>query len=724
MAVLTACSNLLPTPPSGETPQPTDYPVSAEAVVAFVDAINQQDYASAFNLLDQPSQTQLQDADHLQLAYTNARLTAGATQVTYAVRGGLLTKGAQATTLLEATWHTPLLGEFNTSSTLTMTWQTDSWRIVWTRDLILPGLSSGVLSLKRNTPQRGSIYAADGSALAVLAEGFTVGVRRQNIKDAAEEDAMLDVLSKATGLSKDKIKARYADQPEDWFVPIGNLDEDTMTQYSTDLAQFDAVSAEPHYTRRYLQGTLAPHVAGYVGPIPPEQLESYKQQGFTGDETIGLSGVEGYMDQTLAGSPGGELQLIDSAGETHIVASHPFTPSRDITLSISPTVQLNAQKLLGKRAGAIVVLAPASGAVLAMASYPTFDDAVIGQAASQADRQGLMSDPAKPLLNRAIQGTYPPGSTFKMVTMAAGMGEAVTSPNDVFNDPGYWDGLGNAYRKTCWLRSGHGRITLQDGLTASCDVVFYTVGKRLDDKGPSLLSEYGKRYHFGMLSGIDLAGESAGLMPDPDWKQQNTGNVWTSGDTVNLSIGQGYMLATPLQIAQMTAAIANNGAIVRPHVVAEIEGRDPLPPETITGTVVGQLPVTAEGLQAIQKGMIGVTTNARIGTTYFRFSNFDYYVVDQRIVPGTSLNSKQRAAATKFVVAGKSGTAQAPGPQDKPFAWFTAYAPADNPQIVVTVLLENAGEGSTVAAPLVRQMIESYFGLSVSATPKDSQVTD
>ena len=724
LVVLTACSNIIHTPSPSSTVLPTDYPVSAGTVVAFVDAINQQDYTSAFNLLDQTSQAQLLDAGHLQLAYTNARLTAGATQVNYELRGGLLARGAQATTLLAATWQTPLLGTFSTSSTLTMTWQTDAWRVAWTRDLILPGLADGVLSLKRDTPQRGSIYAADGGALAVQAEGFTIGVRRQDIKDSAEEDAMLNVLSKMTGQSQAKIKARYADQPADWFVPIANLDEDTVTQYSGELSQFAAISAERHYSRLYPQGTLAPHVVGYVGPIPPEQQDSYKQRGFTGDESIGLSGVEGYMDEVLAGSPGGELQLIDSQGETHIVASKPFTPSRDITLSISPTIQLSAQKLLGTRRGAIVVMAPSDGSVIAMASYPTFDNTIVGQSANQADRQELMNDPSKPLLNRATQGTYPPGSTFKMVTMAAGMGEGVTSPSDVFNDPGYWDGLGSAYRKTCWLRSGHGRITLQDGLTASCDVVFYTVGKRLDDKGSSLLSEYGKRYRFGMPTGVELTGESAGLMPDPDWKMQNTGNAWTSGDTVNLSIGQGYMLATPLQIAQMTAAIANNGAIIRPHVVAEIEGRDPLPTESITGTVVSTLPLTEEGLQAIQKGMIGVVNNAHIGTTYFRFSNFDYYIVDQRIVPGKSLDSKQRATATKFIVAGKSGTAQAPGPKDAPFAWFTAYAPADNPQIAVTVLLENAGEGSTVAAPLVRQMIESYFGLSVSATPKDSQVTD
>jgi penicillin-binding protein 2 len=724
LIILTACTDFLHTPVPSSTIVPTDYPASAGTVVTFVDAINQQDYTSAFNLLDQSSQAELQDADHLKLAYTNAQLTAGATQVNYELRGGLLAKGDQATTLLVATWQTPLLGSFNTSSTLTMTWQTDSWRVAWTRDLIVPGLADGVLSLRRNTPQRGSIYASDGSALAVLAQGFTIGIRRQDIKDSAQEAEMLAILSQMTGQSQAQIKARYADQPEDWFVPIANLDADTVAQYSDALSQFKAVSAEPHYTRSYPQGTLAPHVVGYVGPIPPDQVDSYKQRGFTGDESIGLSGVEGYMDDVLAGTPGGELQVIGSDGTVHIVASRPFTPSRDVALTISPTLQLSAQGLLGSRRGALIVMVPSSGAILAMASYPTFDDSVVGQSSDQAALQQLMNDSAKPLLNRAIQGTYPPGSTFKMVTMSAGMGEGITNPADVFNDPGYWDGLGRAYRKTCWLKSGHGRITLQDGLTASCDVVFYTVGKRLDDKGSNLLSEYGKRYRFGMPTGVELSAESAGLLPDPDWKLKSIGEAWTSGDTVNMAIGQGYMLATPLQIAQMTAAIANNGSMIRPHAVAEIEARDPLPAEIMTGTEVTTLPVTQEGLQAIQQGMVGVINNARIGTTYFRFSNFDYYIVDGNVVPGKSLTNSQRAAAKKLVVAGKSGTAQAPGPTDEPFAWFTAYVPADDPQIVVTALLENAGEGSTVAAPLVRQMIESYYGLSVSATPKDSQVTD
>jgi len=308
--------------------------------------------------------------------------------------------------------------------------------------------------------------------------------------------------------------------------------------------------------------------------------------------------------------------------------------------------------------------------------------------------------------------------------MAAGIGEGVTSPDDVFSDPGFWNGLGSGYRKTCWLRSGHGRITLKDGLTASCDVVFYTVGKRLDDKSPDLLPEYAAKFGFGSRTGIDLVGEATGNLPDPIWKQKATGDVWTSGDTVNLSIGQGFMLATPLQIAQMTEAIANDGRLIKPHVVGSVGNIGDAQIKVVTPTEVLRLPISPENLRIMQAAMVGVTTNRVIGTTYNRFSSLDYYSFDGRIISGKDLTAEQRSAATRFAVAGKSGTAQAPGAQDKPFAWFTAYAPAQKPQIAVTVLLENVGEGSSFAAPLLRQVVESYFGLPISALPTNLLPTD
>jgi len=709
--------------PTGQA-APTEYPSSASAVVSFVQAVNAHDYTTAFATLDSSSQQSLDNPDKLKRLYVDTINTTTSLAVTYTLRSGLLQNGSSAVALMVSKWQTILFGELTATSTLTMTNENNVWRVAWNKDLVFPGMSAGILALQRDIPQRGAIYASDGSPLAAQGEAMTLGIRQTEIRDAADEQGMLKALSKLTGLSMSAIKARYKDQPAEWWVPIADIDADTLAKNSAVIEPYPAIIAQPHSSRIYPQSVIAPHVVGYVGAIPPKSLAAYLQHGYAGNEIVGLSGVEGYMDDVLGGSPGGSLQLITPDGAVTVIAVKPFTPGQDITLAISPTVQLNVQKILGARRGSAVVINPRDGAVIAMANYPTFDNGIFGQTGKEDARLALNKNPDRPLLNRATQGLYPAGSTFKMVTMAAGMGEGVTSPKDVFFDPGYWDGLGSRYRKTCWLRSGHGQITLQDGLTASCDVVFYTVGKRLDDKGSSLLAQYGRQFGFGAASGIELTEEAPGIMPDPEWKRTNVGEVWTPGDTVNLSIGQGYMLATPLQVTQMTAAIANGGTLVRPRVVASTGGSTLVPPKVMGRTEVRKVPVTPEGLTALQQGMLGVTTNARIGTTAWRFADFDYYTSNGAVVAGKTLSGAPRTNAVKFAVAGKSGTAQAPGANDKPFAWFTAYAPADNPQIAVTVMLENAGEGSVVAAPLVRQIIESYFGLPISPLPKDVQVTD
>ncbi|HEY3290371.1 MAG TPA: penicillin-binding transpeptidase domain-containing protein [Anaerolineae bacterium] len=684
----------------------TDYPEAINALVNFVKAVNTQDFTRAYALLDTSTTQKVPDAATLKRLYIDTYNTATALQVTYTLKSGLLQDGPVANALLVSEWRTILFGQLFETATLSMTYQNNTWHVAWTKDLIFPGLSSAILALQRDIPQRGAIYASDGSPLAALGEAMTIGIRQTEIRDSADEIGMLKALSRVLGVGTSAIKARYKDQPEDWWVPIAEVDADTMNKYAASLEPFPAIIARPHSARLYPQGSLAPHVVGYVGAIPTNALSEYRLRGYAGNELVGLSGVEGYMDSTLAGSPGGSLQLITSDGVVTEIANKPFVPGQDITLALSPTVQISLQKILGNRRGAAIVMNPMDGSIIAMASFPTFDNSILGQSGKQDERQSLIKNPEQPLLNRATQGTYPAGSTFKMVTMAAGMGEGVTSPKDVFYDPGYWDGLGGRYRKTCWLRSGHGQITLQDGLTASCDTVFYTVGKRLDDKGSALLAQYARQFGFGAVTGIDLTEEATGIMPDPDWKKSHVGEVWTPGDTVNLAIGQGFMLATPLQVNQMTAAIANGGTVVQPHVVASISGSVTVPPRTIGRTDIRKLPVSTEGLTALQSGMIGVTTNPRIGTTNWRFADFDYYMMDGNIVSGKGLTSAQRSNATRFVVAGKSGTAQAPGANDKPFAWFTAYVPANNPQIAVTVMLENAGEGSGVAAPLVRQIIE------------------
>ncbi len=714
--VTAACASAQPAeaplPPSNDseaqfTPQPgaptaIPLPGAATTASAFINAINTLDYASAFALLDAESQQTLKDAAGLQAVYDSIKTTTFVTQTNVALRGGLLQQNDTVSATLVSQWPSTLVGPFTLTGTLALAYDpsTDNWRVKWSRDAIVNGLEEGRLQLTRVPLVRGNIIAADGTVLAQQNQLTVIGVQRGAVGDAEVEGEMLQLLSEITSLTPDEIKARYADQPATWFTPIADVDEDALAQYSSRLEAFPAISAQYRYTRNYPLPDLAPHVVGFTGFIPPERLDEFKAQGFEGDERIGLVGVEAGANTLLGGIPGGELQLI-APGTRTVVARRDGARGQDVTLTLMPNFQSQVQQLLGSRRGAAVVLRASDAAVLAMASAPVYSPTNV---TNEAIQDGA-------LLNRATQGQYPPGSTFKMVTMAAGMNDGVTTPDDVFIDPGYWEGYGSDFRKTCWLKSGHGRITLENGLTASCNIVFYEVGKRLEDNSSFLLPEMARQFGFGERTGVELP-EAAGIVPDPEWKLKAIGEPWRGGDTVNMAVGQGYMLATPLQIAQYTAAIANNGTLQQPYLVAQ-----PRDPSKQTETKV---PISPEGLKAIQDAMVGVTTNARYGTTTYRFNNFNHYFdANGNVVPASQIPASERRTARKLIVAGKSGTAQAAGENAKPFAWFTAYAPADKPEIVVTVLLENIGEGSSYAAPLVRQIIEAYYNLPISATPTD-----
>ena len=295
-------------------------------------------------------------------------------------------------------------------------------------------------------------------------------------------------------------------------------------------------------------------------------------------------------------------------------------------------------------------------------------------------------------LNRATQGAYPPGSTFKPVTMAAGLEKAGLKPSSTFFDPGYWDGLGEAFRKFNWNTAGDGTINFVTGLSASNNVVFYEVGKRVQEVDPFALPNMAKAFGLGHTTGITGVEEVAGQIPDPDWKQTAIGEVWLPGDGVNMAIGQGDVLATPLQMATMYAAIANGGTLYRPRVVQKIGSNNEPPEEVWQPEAMGKLPVSPENLQAIQQGLHGVISGPK-GTAGFVFRGFP-----------------QSAA-------GKTGTAEAGGAGQTSHAWFAVYAPYEDPEIVVLVFLENGGQGSYNAAPLARQVLETYFDLPLTAPP-------
>ena len=589
-------------------------------------------------------------------------------------------------TLLFDTWLFPQLTARNR---VQMRRESASWRIAWAPAAILEDLEEGmVVLLEPWMPQRGNIYARDDLALAVQHTLITVGVVPAWIEDEAR---MLDVLSSILGMSREDIRQRYASAAQaTWFMPISDI---TPEQNAANLQVFSTlpgVKRQEKTARAYPGGASFAHITGYTGPISSEELAAWQASGYMADDIVGKAGIERWAERHLAGGRGGRLSIVDSLGNTvSVLAEKQPQLSQSAYLTVDPQLQEIAYEALGDHIGAVVALDPRNGDILAMVSRPAMDANTMSRGLAPIEWQTLINDPFYPLLNRATQGLYPPASVFKIVSMAATLEADTFATSSSFFCSGSWMGLDDGLVRNCWLLSGHSNITLMEGLTQSCDVVFYEVGKALDQTDPDLLPQYARGFGLGQPTGIQGVAEAAGLVPDANWKDTHPDAVsnpfWTTQDAVNLAIGQGYLLATPLQIANMLAAVANGGTLYRPRMVQQIMslgGGDAMMFET---EELRQLPVTTEHLQEIQAALRRVVMSPQ-GTAYLAFEG------------------------VQIPMAGKTGTAETA--REEPHAWFAGYAPAEEPQIAVAVIVEHSGEGSVMAAPIFRKVVESYLGLT------------
>jgi penicillin-binding protein 2 len=542
--------------------------------------------------------------------------------------------------------------------------------------------------MQSRTPVRANVYDVNGKGLAVKGDLVTVGVVPGEIEDEA---ALLSRLTVVLGIPQSEIKEVYADQPATWFIPIADISVEESREHYDFLSKAAGVILRPKSVRSYPEPVVAPHVIGFMNKIPAEELEGWQALGYTGDELVGRTGIEAWGEPYLAGQRGGVLTVITPEGQTvATLASREAIPARSIYLTFEHAFQQQVEALLGERKGSVVVIEVDTGRVLALATWPRFDPNVFDEGIDPAAWSALANDPARPLLNRPIQGQYPAGSIFKIVTMGTVMERAGAEPAKTYTCPGVWNKLG--WPMTCWLKSGHGTIDLVHALTASCDVAFYQIGYDLSFVDIDALPSYARSFGLGVPTGIgripdgdwDPLGEAAGLVPDDTWKREVYGEGWSTGDTVNLSIGQGFLLVTPLQMARMVAAVGNGGSLYRPQIVSRVAAAGEQPEIRFEPERVGRLPVTPETLAAIHEGMIGATAEPG-GTATHRFTGFPY------------------------TVAGKTGTAQNEG--ELPHAWFVGYLPADDPEIAIVTMIENSGEGSTYAAPLFRQVAGAYYGL-------------
>ena len=677
--------SLRATPTLAPTPTPS-LPPADETAYRFLQAWQQADYLTMYDLLSRAAQDRYPEAEFV-ATYQETAAEATILEIEARILAAYQ-PGTQAEVTFAAAVHTALVGDFDVQNQMLLTYEEGMWGVDWSPALIFPQLSDeSFVRLFPHAPSRGNIYDRNGLGLAVQGERTEVGVIPGRIEDEA---SLLAQLSGLLGRRPADLQALYAEAMPDWYVPLGEIEAETAQAYYATLNAIPGIEMREAWTRSYRQEIVAPHVVGIVGPIASEEIDLWREQGYSGDEMVGRMGLERWGEPYLAGQRGGRLEILTHDGQqVAVLADKPARESSSLYTTFDRAFQEKVQEILGGRLGAIVVLEAKTGRVLALATFPSFDPNPFARGVSEAQWQALQADYRRPLVNRAAQGTYPPGSVFKAVTMAAGMEDGGLTASSAFLCRGTWTGLGPEWPKTCWLKSGHGNIALEKALTVSCDITFYQVGLMLNGVGQDILPRYARSFGFGAPTGIEVE-EDPGLVPDPAWKIQAKGEGWAPGDSVNLAIGQSELLVSPLQVAVMMAAVGNGGTLYRPQVV-EMIAADPSQPDWLLEPVaVAQLPVSAETLAVIQASLHRVTSSPE-GTAYEAFEGLD------------------------FAVAGKTGTAESG--QEEPHAWFAGYAPADDPEIAIAVIVEHAGEGATYAAPLFRAVVEAYFKIEPTPTP-------
>jgi penicillin-binding protein 2 len=629
--------------------------------------------------------------------YQDTATAAAILRVTPRLLSALQT-GTQATVSFAATLHTAQVGTLEVHNEMALTFQDGRWGVRWSPALIFPQLSDdSFVQLTTQAPPRGNIYDRNGSGLAVQGQQVEVevGIVPGHIED---ETAILQQLSVLLGETPAELKAHYADMPQDWYVPLGRISAEAGQAHLDLLESTPGVHLKPIFSRAYIPSAsigvdpppLAPHLVGIVGPIPQEEVDLWRAQGYNGDEMVGRLGLERWGEPYLAGEFSARLEILTTAGQSvAVLADRPARENRNLYTTFDREFQTAVQAILGEQLGAIAVLEVNTARVLALATWPLFDPQPFATGISQQQWLRLQSDPRRPMVNRATQGTYPAGSVFKIVTIIAGMEAGGLTESSSFVCKGVWTGLGSQWPKKCWATRGHGTIALNKALTVSCDITFYQVGLMLNGLSTTVLPDYAQRCGFGALTGIEVE-ESAGLLPGPDWKIQATGEGWAPGDAVNLAIGQGELQVTPLQVAVLLAAVGNGGTLYRPQLVQMIAVDPATPDWTFSPAVAGRLPVSPENLAVIQDSLAKVTSET-YGTAYLPFQGLS------------------------IAVAGKTGTAESGS--ELPHSWFAGYAPAQDPEIAIAVIVENSGEGAKFAAPLVRRVVETYFHIEPTPTP-------
>lgn len=549
------------------------------------------------------------------------------------------------------------------------------------------------------SPTRGLIYDRNGTLLAENLTFFGLYIVPEKVENL---DRTFEQLASIVGLTSEDIEQFHKERRRSTrYTPIllkPNLTEEQIARFAVNQYNYPSVEVRPYFKRNYLYGDVMTHILGYVSKINDKDVARLKKEeklaNYAGTTDIGKLGIERYYEDELHGIAGYEQVEINNRGKViRKLSEQKAVAGKTIYLTIDLPLQRFVMDLLGNQKGSIVVLDPKDSSILAMVSSPSYDNNLFVGGISSADYKNLLEDENRPLYSRATQGAYPPASTVKPFIAVAALTEGIVTQSTSIFDPGYWVLPNTTKRFRDWKKSGHGNTDLQKAIVESSDTYFYQVSYKL---GIDKLSDWMKRFGFGMPTGIDIKEETAAIMPDRQWKQKRYKKTWVMGDTIPVGIGQGYWTATPLQLAKATAILVNNGQVNTPHLMKEMHGsslepyKDPLLYEDI------KTPSESDWLAA-KRGMYGVIHSAG----------------------GTG---RKAFVGATYEAAGKSGTAQVFSLKEgqqydasnlkkylHDHAWFIGYAPYRNPKMVVSIILENAGGGGSNAAPVVRKIMDYYL---------------
>lgn len=558
---------------------------------------------------------------------------------------------------------------------------------------------SNRISIVPIVPNRGLILDRNGVVLAHNYSGYTLEITPSKVKDLEATINELSTLVTIEPKDRKRFKKLQAESRNFETLIIRNrLSDEEVARFAAQQYRFPGVEIKARLFREYPYSDKTAHLIGYIGRINQTDVEQLEENelaaNYRGSDYIGKTGLEQSYENELHGTTGVEQVEVDSAGRAvRILSRTPPVSGNTLVLSIDAKLQEIAEQSFGNYRGALVAIDPNNGEVLAFVSKPGYDPSLFVDGIDPQNWDELNNSPDTPLNNRALRGQYPPGSTIKPFMALAGLFYNIRSPSRTISDPGYFNLPGSSHQYRDWKQGGHGSVDLFKSIVVSCDTYYYGLATEMGiDNIFSFLSRFG----FGKKTGIDLDGETSGLLPSQEWKMKRYKQKWYAGDTVSVGIGQGYNLVTPMQLAAATATLANNGIGYKPHLVREVRSSRSNENRSIESKPEFDMKLDPAQLELVKRAMAAVTQ------------------------PGGT--AAQAAAGAPYLIAGKTGTAQVVGMKQgekydaskiderhRDHAWFIAFAPAEQPRIALVVLAENGGHGGGTAAPIARKVFDYYL---------------